>query len=211
MAKEMSVQELYDKLVSKDFQDPANGDLFYNFFIFQYPVEKEASMRRDIMEFKDNLIRPVNFIDVLTLDIFEVFCKYLDQRSFGNKNPSTLKYQLEKDVNGTTAEIHNGVTRSLSIYAQSEDFMKYVHELILAHIGQPKDGKTRPYVFLYGFTEIYPYLRANRFLNVYEQFNKANRYKIILFYPGEFRENRFSLFAKLNDDPGYRAHILVNN
>ena len=29
----MTVTELYDKLASKEFQDPANSDLFYNFFI----------------------------------------------------------------------------------------------------------------------------------------------------------------------------------
>ena len=76
--------------------------------------------------------------------------------------------------------------------------------------GKDDDGKVRPYVFLYGFGTIYPYLRANEFLSLYEPLNKASRYKIILFYPGAFRDGRFSLFGKLSDNHAYRAHVLVN-
>lgn len=205
----MTVTELYDKLASKEFQDPANSDLFYNFFIFQYPADTEAAMRRDIMEFKENLVRPVNYIDVLTIDIFEEFCKYLDQRSFG-KNPSMLNYLKDKDAQATDDAQHDSVTRSLSNQARSKEFMQHVHEMILAHIGKDDDGKVRPYVFLYGFGTIYPYLRANEFLSLYEPLNKASRYKIILFYSGAFREGRFSLFGKLSDNHAYRAHVLVN-
>lgn len=205
----MTVTELYDKLASKEFQDPANSDLFYNFFIFQYPADTEAAMRRDIMEFKENLVRPVNYIDVLTIDIFEEFCKYLDQRSFG-KNPSMLNYLKDKDAQATDDAQHDSVTRSLSNQARSKEFMQHVHEMILAHIGKDDDGKVRPYVFLYGFGTIYPYLRANEFLSLYEPLNKASRYKIILFYPGAFRDGRFSLFGKLSDNHAYRAHVLVN-
>ncbi len=205
----MTVTELYDKLASKEFQDPANSDLFYNFFIFQYPADTEAAMRRDIVEFKENLVRPVNYIDVLTIDIFEEFCKYLDQRSFG-KNPSMLNYLKDKDAQATDAAHHDSVTRSLSNQARSKEFMQHVHEMILAHIGKDDDGKVRPYVFLYGFGTIYPYLRANEFLSLYEPLNKASRYKIILFYPGAFRDGRFSLFGKLSDNHAYRAHVLVN-
>ena len=88
--------------------------------------------------------------------------------------------------------------------------MRHVHEMILAHIGKVDDGKVHPYVFLYGFGTIYPYLRANEFLSLYEPLNKANRYKIILFYPGAFCDGRFSLFGKLRDNHAYRAHVLVN-
>lgn len=205
----MTVPELYEKLASKEFQDPANSDLFYNFFIYQYPAEREAAMRRDIVEFKENLVRPVNYIDVLTLDIFEVFRKFLDQRSFG-KHPSLLRYLMEKDSAAVDAAGHESITRSLRHHAQTDDFMQFVHEMILSHTSQGGDGKTRPYVFLHGFGTIYPYLRANDFLAKYEALNKATRYKVILFYPGVFRENRFSLFGKLNEDHAYRAHVLVN-
>jgi len=207
----MSVTELYEKLASKEFRDPKNSDLFYNFFIFQYPIEHDARMRRDIAEFKANLVRPVTYVDVLAIDIFEVFREYLGQRSFG-KHPSTLQYLLDGDEKATDAAGHEKVTRSLKGYAESDEFMEFVHEKILSHIAQDGDGKIRPYVFLYGFGTIYPYLRASTFLDKYERLNKANRYKVILFYPGVFRseENHFSLFGKLHEDHPYRSHVLVN-
>ncbi len=205
----MTVIELYDKLASKAFQDPANSDLFYNFFIYQYPVRDEAAIRRSIKEFKDSLAKPISYIDVLTIDIFEAFCTYLDQRTFG-KHPSMLNYLKEKDDSEKATAQHEAVTRSLTSQAHSREFMQYIHERILGHVGKGDDGKVRPYVFLYGFGTIYPYLRANEFLSLYEPLNKASRYKIILFYPGEFREGRFSLFGKLSDDHAYRAHVLVN-
>lgn len=66
----MTIWELYDKLKSPGFMDPENGDLFYNFFIYQYPAEKEYDIRNQILDFKKNLIRPNNYVDVLTLNLF---------------------------------------------------------------------------------------------------------------------------------------------
>ena len=42
----MTIEELDDKLNSPGFQDAENGDLFYNFFIYQYPAEQEYDIRR---------------------------------------------------------------------------------------------------------------------------------------------------------------------
>lgn len=92
----MTLKELDDKLNSPGFQDPENGDLFYNFFIYQYPADKEYDIRRQIQEFKANLIRPINYVDVLTLNLFEEFCHFLDQKKF-LRHPSMLKYLMEKE------------------------------------------------------------------------------------------------------------------
>ncbi len=82
----MTVEQLFQKLSSKEFKDTENGDLFYNFFIFQYPASKEYEIRQQIQEFKAKLIRPCNYIDVLTLNLFDEFCKFLDGQSFGKKS-----------------------------------------------------------------------------------------------------------------------------
>ena len=159
----------------------------------------------------------MNYIDVVTIDIFEAFCTYLDQRPFGKDNPSMLNYlkekdapAKEKDVPAADAARHAAVSRSLSNQARSDEFMRHIHERILAHIGKTDDGNVRPYVFLHGFGTIFPYLRASEFLSLYEPLNKASRYKIILFYPGTSQDGRFSLFGKLADAHAYRAHVLMN-
>ena len=201
--KPMTVEQLYEKLCSKKFQDTQSGDLFYNFFVYLYPADKEFEMREQIDDIKENIKRPVNNVDVLTLDIFEEFCRFMDAQSFG-KHPSYLKYMLEKDE--TKPE---DVTKALLLKANSDDFLLYIHNRIMEHVSKV-DNLIRPYVFMYGLRNIYPYLRTSNLLNRYEKYNRSERYKIILFYPGDQDGATFKLFGDLEDNHTYRAIVLMN-
>ena len=202
----MTIKELDDKLNSPGFQDTENGDLFYNFFIYQYPAEKEYDIREQIQEFKQNLIRPTNYVDVLTLDLFEEFCNCLNGQKF-LKFDSMLQYLLEKEQE--QPDTSDKIFSTLERHAHSEKFVKYLHERIVAHI-TIDDEYRRPYVFMYGIGTMYPYLRANELLAKYEDYNETGRYKIILFYPGHREQNSFKLFDTLNDHHTYRATLLIN-
>ena len=199
----MTVEQLYEKLCSKKFQDTQSGDLFYNFFVYLYPADKEFEMREQIDDIKENIKRPVNNVDVLTLDIFEEFCRFMDGQSFG-KHPSYLNYMLEKDESRP-----DDVTKALLLKANSDDFMLYIHNRIMEHVSKV-DEYIRPYVFLYGLGNIYPYLRTSNLLNRYERYNRSERYKIILFYPGDQDGATFKLFGDLEDNHTYRAIVLMN-
>ena len=201
--KPMTVAQLYEKLCSKKFQDTQSGDLFYNFFVYLYPADKEFEMREQIEDIKENIKRPVNNVDVLTLDIFEEFCQFMDGQSFG-KHPSYLNYMLEKDESRP-----DDVTKALLLKANSDDFMLYIHNKIMEHVSKV-DEYIRPYVFLYGLGNIYPYLRTSNLLNRYEKYNRSERYKIILFYPGDQDGATFKLFGDLEDNHTYRAIVLMN-
>ena len=200
----MTVEQLYDKLCSKTFQDTENGDLFYNFYLYLYPCDKEYQMRNQIAEIKESIKRPRNNVDVLTLDIFEEFCRFMEKQSFG-KWPSLLQHMLEKDK-----KMPANVTTALFQKANSDQFMEYIHNRIMEHVSKIDDGFIRPYVFMYGIGNIYPYLRTSSFLNRYEKYNRSNRYKIILFYPGEQEGTSFRLFNALSDNHTYRAIVLMN-
>ena len=201
--KPMTVEQLYEKLCSKKFQDTQSGDLFYNFFVYLYPADKDFEMREQIEDIKENIKRPVNNVDVLTLDIFEEFCRFMDGQSFG-KHPSYLNYMLEKDESRP-----DDVTKALLLKANSDDFMLYIHNKIMEHVSKV-DEYIRPYVFLYGLGNIYPYLRTSNLLNRYERYNRSERYKIILFYPGDQDGATFKLFGDLEDNHTYRAIVLMN-
>lgn len=202
----MTINELDDKLNSPGFQDAENGDLFYNFFIYQYPADQEYDIRRQIQEFKANLIRPINYVDVLTLNLFEEFCRFLSQKRF-LRHPSMLDYLLEKEQNDPTNA--QNVSETLMRNAHSQEFLHYIHQRITEHISIRDDYK-RPYVFLNGVGSMYPYLRVNEFLALYEDFNDTNKYKIIVFYPGHRDHNSFRLFGILPDNNTYRATLLIN-
>jgi len=201
----MTIDELYEKLSSRQFQDTQNGDLFYNFFVYQYPAEKEYEIRQQIKEFKEQLIRPINYVDVLTMNLFEEFCNFLDGQSFGKLHPSYLKYLIEKDDTNP-----DSVTKTLTNKANSDAFYEYVHNKIIQHISI-KDDKIRPYIFLYGIGSMYPYLRTNVFLTNYEKYNQSSNYKLIVLYPGNVNKNTYHLFGMLNDEHTYRATLLIND
>ena len=202
----MTIKELDDKLNSTGFQDTENGDLFYNFFIYQYPPEQEYDIRKQILEFKANLIRPTNYVDVLTLNLFEEFCAFLDQKKF-LRHPSMLKYLSEKEANDPSTS--DNIQQTLIRNAHSPEFVQFIHQRILNHISI-EDRYRRPYVFLHGIGSMYPYLRVNEFLSLYEDYNETGKYKIIVFYPGYRENNSFRLFDELPDNHTYRATLLIN-
>lgn len=201
----MTVEQLYEKLSSPVFQDPKNGDLFYNFFIYQYPASDEHEIRRQIQTFKENLKRPSAYVEALTLDLFDEFCKFLDSQSFGNLNPSLLKFLMEQE-----SKSPENIQKVLTQQANSRGFFEYIHRRIMEFVNI-NDGMKRTYVFIYGVGDIFPYLRTNVFLTNYERYNETDKYKLIVFYPGHRVDNTFSLFDKLNDANTYRAVLLINN
>lgn len=202
----MTIKELDEKLNSPRFQNPEDGDLFYNYFIYQYPADKEYDIRRQIKDFKVDLSRPMNYLDVLVIDLFKEFCCFLDKTSF-LKNPSLLKYLLQKEKD--KPEKAGNVQSTLSRYAHSKDFLAYIHQIIMEHKAK-KDEMRRSYVFLHGIGSMYPYLRVNEFLALYEDFNRTNEYKIIVFYPGNREGNSYKLFHVLHDQNTYRAILFIN-
>ncbi|MCC8072420.1 MAG: DUF1788 domain-containing protein [Bacteroidales bacterium] len=203
----MTVQALYTKLCDPRFQQPENGDLFYNFFIYQYPADKEYEMRRQIEEFKANLIRPTSYVDVLTLNLFDEFCTYLDGQHF-LKYPSMLQYLLEQEQ--SQPDKADKVLSTLQRHAHSEKFLRFLHDRIMHHITL-EDEYHRPYVFFYGIGSMFPYLRVNELLAAYEDYNDTEKYRILVFYPGHREENSFRLFNTLSDHHTYRATLLIND
>lgn len=201
----MTVEQLYEKLSSPVFQDPKNGDLFYNFFIYQYPAKDEYEIRRQIRMFKESLQRPSAYVEALTLNLFEEFCKFLDSQSFGKLNPSLLKFLMEQE-----SKSPENIQKVLTQQANSRQFYEYIHKRIMEYVSID-DGMKRTYVFVYGIGDIFPYLRTNVFLTNYERYNETDKYKLIVFYPGHRVDNTFSLFDILDDANTYRAVLLIND
>ena len=118
-----------------------------------------------------------------------------------------LKYQLEKEQADPSKAKNTQDT--LTRNAHSPEFVQYIHQRIIDHI-TIKDQYRRPYVFLYGIGSMFPYLRVNEFLALYEDYNETGKYKIIVFYPGHRDQNSFRLFDTLPDNHTYRATLLIN-
>ncbi len=196
----MTVKELYEKLKSPEFKKSEN--IFYNYYIYQYNADKEYETRQQIEDFKRNLKRPTTYEDPVLLDLFSLFCEYLQEESFGEQSLLELTLEEELDENNMTTE-------ELTNEANSDGFIEYVHQFITTQ-RKIENEFDHSYVFVYGIGKMFPYLRTNVFLTKYEEYNDPNKYKIILFYPGEQKGNSFSLFHVLEDSHTYRATLLVN-
>lgn len=212
----MSIEELYNKLQDDKFKNTASGALFYNFFVFQYPASEEYAWRKNIQDIQRNLQLPANYLDTLCINLFDEFCAYLDSKSFGKKWSSKLLYYIDKESHGVE---ESAKVQQLLTDAANEDkgpkeedasFIKWVNKKIKDHLAKSENANNKPYIFIHGIGQMFPYLRANVFLTKFEPYNEPDKYKIILFYPGCSEGNKFKLFDVLNDDHTYRAHVLIN-
>jgi len=195
----MTIKELYELLCDKSFQDPATGYLFFPAYMYLYEPEDEYSIRQEIANMKDRLVRPTDFVDVLALNIFDEFCQYLQTQKWGDSN--WFEFILSEEEKN-----HISVQTSLRQKANDKRFSLHLNNKIQTHLNAVSDLK-KSYVFVYGFGQIFPYLRASKFMNLFEQYIKG--YKIILFYPGNADIN-YNMFKVLNDEHLYRAIKLIN-
>lgn len=199
----MTIEQLYEELKNKDFQD-TTSNLFYNYYVFQYDPQKEAEIYRQLNYFQENLYRPTEHLDILILNLFDLFCDYLKSIRLGINEPPYLEDLLKQDLTES-----NIVTQSLMQEAGSDDYYKFIHDRIMEHKAK-SDAKRRPFVFLTGIGNMFPYLRAHVFFDCYEKFNDPESYKIIMFYPGNCSDKHFGLFNLLAETNPYRTIKLLN-
>ena len=197
----MTITELYERMSNKNFQDPATGNLFSNAYMYLYSPENENQIQDEILVIQERLKRPNNYLGILILNIFDVYCSFLKGRRFGQK--SMYDFFMEKEI-----QTPDKVNESLIREAKSDSFFKFVDERIIEHFVEG-DPEKKVYVIIHGFGAAYPYLRASRFLSNFEKYFIGEKYKLILFYPGEVKDY-YSMFKLLNDENPYRAIKLIN-
>ena len=49
----MTIEQLYEKLKDKDFQDTSTN-LFYNYYVFQYDPQQEAEIYSQLKQYQEN-------------------------------------------------------------------------------------------------------------------------------------------------------------
>lgn len=192
-----NIDKIYDLMADKGFQEPRTGNLFFPAYIYTYPPENEYEIRENIQLLDKKLKRPNHYLDSLMINIFDELIGYLKNETFAGKSLFDLVVEKEKEdpadaLSWIREEINNG-----NFYAKFEnkvrDFFK-------------ENDNKRVYLILYGFGSSFPYLRASELLKRTEKLIKE--FKVILFYPGDYKESNYSLFKILNDDNMYRANYL---
>ena len=202
----MTTQDLYEKLEDPYFQDNTQGSIFTNVYIFPYAIKKENEVFSEIIGFKKRLIRPSNNLDLLYIDIFQLMLDYLKTKNFGKRGPLLAYYQKKEQEGINMTDV---ITQK--IYVDNHDFLKTLYDKINSFLEKNKtneDGLKRSIILLYGFSQIYPYVRVNQLLSSFEEYNTGEQFKLVLCYPGDVTDTSFSLFGELKDNHAYRAQIL---
>ena len=195
----MTITELYNQLSNKDFQDHQTGNLFFPAYMYMYDATKEYEIDNEILDIKNRLHRPNNYLDVMIIDIFEEFLAYLKQEKFG-KSTKFETYKMHE------TDKPEAVDKALRQDAYDKRFLNYLDHKIKAHLENASNFEVA-YVFVKGFGNSFPYIRASRFMSNFEGYIIG--YKLIMFYPGEAK-NYYSLFGLLKDENLYRAIKLIN-
>jgi hypothetical protein len=195
----MNIDKLVDLLEDKGFQDPRTGNLFFGAYIYTYDPKEEYTLQSDLKKLTQRLKRPNNFLDCLTIDIYEFFIEYLKSHRFGQFTFFEEAMEQEKENPEKAYEY-------LLYEIENDDFYTYLEKKIKTHFEGEDDKKV--YLLIHGIGQVYPYLRASTFLKRTEALIK--NFKIIVFYPGAYNENEYALFNELRTDNMYRVTLLNN-
>jgi hypothetical protein len=193
-----SADKIYDLMSDKGFQEPRTGNLFFPAYVYTYKPELEYEIRNQINQLIKKLERPNHYLDCLVINIYEELISYLKSDSFSGSTIFDSILEKEKEdyedaFNWILDEVDNG-------------FYDYFEEKINGHFKEKNEK--RVFLIIYGFGTAFPYLRASDFLKKTEKLIKE--FKVIVFYPGTYKNSNYSMFNELNDDNLYRANHLNN-
>lgn len=192
-----NLDRIFKLLSQEDFKDPDSGLLFFPVYIFTYSPEEEYLIRNQIEELNEKLKRPSNNLNCLIINIYDEFIGFLKSQKFAGDTIFDSILSLELDDYSESLDY-------ITELAESNEFLEYIGEKFQTYFEKNENDKV--YMILYGFGSIFPYLRLSTLLKKTEKHTK--KLKIITFYPGEFKNSRYSLFGIFNDDNVYRANHL---
>ena len=161
-----------------------------NYWIFDYPPEKELEVRERIEYLKKKNKNGADDFELVVFDLYDMIIDFLEEKNF-----------LEKCFNFEKKSGLERITKAIS------NSMKFNDDdsIIVQHI---KDNTPdNAVVFLTGIGKCYPILRSHKVLNnLHQAFVKA---PVVMFFPGIYNEQELILFNKIKDDNYYRAFKLI--
>lgn len=195
----MDLSNLIKYLEDKGFQDPKTGNLFFPAYMYLYEPEQEYQLREQIKILTARLQRPNHFLECLVLNIYDEFIDYLKSQTFAGETVFDQIMELEEDdVEDADDWIRDEINK--------EAFYDFIETKVKNYF---KDSSAkRVYLLVHGFGSIFPYLRSSTFLKRTEKLVKD--FKMILFFPGKYDKQHYSLFNVLSDENMYRVNLLNN-
>ena len=161
-----------------------------NYWVFDYPPEKELEVRERIEYLKKKNARGTEDFTLVVFDLYDMIMDYLDEKDFSN---SMIRYEKRRGF--------DYIIRAVSTSMKMNEDDSVIIEKILEQT--PENA----IVFLTGVGKCYPILRSHKILNNLHQ--SSLKAPVVLFFPGTYTEQELILFNEIKDDNYYRAFKLV--
>ena len=161
-----------------------------NYWIFDYPPDKELEVRERIEYMKNKNQKGTDEYQLVVFDLYDIIIDFLDRKNFVDKC-----YDFEKKRG--FERIVKAVSNSMKVSENDSLIVQYIQE------HTPENA----IVFLTGVGKCYPLLRSHNVLNNLHQ--SYLRVPVVMFFPGTYNEQELILFNEIKDDNYYRAFRLV--
>ena len=161
-----------------------------NYWIFDYPPEKELEVRERIEYMKNKNQKGTDEYQLVVFDLYDIIIDFLERKNFIYKC-----YDFEKQRG--FGRIVKAVSNSMKVSENDSLVVQYIQE------HTPENA----IVFLTGVGKCYPLLRSyNVLINLHQSYLRA---PVVMFFPGTYNEQELILFNEIKDDNYYRAFRLV--
>lgn len=161
-----------------------------NYWVFDYPAEKELEVRERIEYMKNKNNRGCDDFQLVVFDLYEIIIDFLEKKHY-------LDMCFDFEKNGGMTRIVRAVSNAMKVNDDDSLIVQYIKD------NTPENA----IVFLTGIGKCYPILRSHKVLNNLHQ--SFVRCPVVMFYPGVYNEQELILFNEIKDDNYYRAFRLV--
>lgn len=161
-----------------------------NYWIFDYPPERELEVRERIEYMKKKNSKGTDDFELVVFDLYDIIIDYLEGKNFMDK---CFQFEQKKGLDRITKAVNN----SMKINDDDSFIVQYIKD------HTPENAV----VFLTGVGKCYPILRSHKVLNNLHQ--AFVRVPVVMFFPGTYNEQELILFNEIKDDNYYRAFKLV--
>lgn len=161
-----------------------------NYWIFDYPPEKELEVRERIEYMKNKNKKGTDEYQLVVFDLYDIIIDFLERKNFVDK---CCDFEKKRGFE----RIVKAVSNSMKVSESDSLIVQYIQE------NTPENA----IVFLTGVGKCYPLLRSHNVLNNLHQ--SYLRAPVVMFFPGTYNEQELILFNEIKDDNYYRAFRLV--
>ena len=161
-----------------------------NYWIFDYPPERELEVRERIAYMKRKNRKEIDGFELVVYDLYDMIINFLESKNFLEK---CFEFEKKRGLERIT----KAVTNSMKINEDDSLIVQYIKE----------HKPTEAVVFLTGLVKCSPILRSHKvFNNLHQAFVRV---PVVMFFPGTYNEQELILFNEIKDDNYYRAFRLV--